>query len=314
MSKSTVAEKQPIIHKQHLVSKTVLKRFASADDKKITVHYLDRCRIKSVKPENEAYVRDYIKIDSNESEARWQVIENKAPIIHEALSNGSLKLEEWDEACIPTILELISLHIVRSHSTLSLWKRDLESSPWVKAKEAWRADGELMRAYMRESNRSYIPISERMLLIADFARGLQSNLQPGEEGFRDFIHKMQEKIETYLKDMTIEVGRAPDGKEFLIGDTPAVLRDSSSGKQGVLEGVGVTGANELFFPLDRRHVIGVLSPNKRQPSIIQLTPQQVDRINLLQLKNAERKVFYHPQSNLTEWVHSVVDHALVAMV
>jgi hypothetical protein len=294
-----------IVHKQHVVSKVVLRRFALPNERLI-VHHFNPPFAATEKPiSGQAYVDDYIAVDSAQSEARWKTIEDRAHIIYRMMDNGMIGTPEWRTAATPLALELISLHAVRSRATLQHWLNIAPVLAWEKAREAWHPNGELMEALLREKGLVRLPLAQRMVLEADFANDLYNRMTAQGEHFRDHVHNIQTKFSNFLQDKTIEVGIAPEGKEFLIGDAPATVRDTVTGKYGIFEGVGLTGGDELLFPLDRRHVVGVMGAS-RQPRSLILTPDGVDQINLLQLRASFSRVFYHPESGLTPWVNEMV--------
>jgi hypothetical protein len=283
----------------------VLRRFALPNEKLIVHHFKPPFKATKKPLGGQAYVEDYIAVDSAQSEARWQAIENKANTVYQAVDSGLVGTPEWYATCVPILLELISLHAVRSRSTLQHWLNTAPALAREKAREAWHPDGELMEAYLAEKGLAQLPVAERMLLEADFASGLYTNMTAQGEHFRDHVHNIQKKFAHFLKDKTIEVGIAPEGKEFLIGDAPATVRDTVTGKYGIFEGVGLTGGDELLFPLDRKHAVGVMGTS-REPQVLTLEPSAVDQINLLQLRASFSRVFYHPESGLTPWVSEMV--------
>ncbi len=293
-------------HRQHVVSKTILRRFTNSEGK-LAVHLLDSGKTKLAKPDKQAFIDGFIRIDSDESEARWKVIEDKAQVVYDALDQGATNTEHWRSVCVPIVLELIALHHIRSRSTYTLWVRDMRTKPLQHAKDAWRDDGPLMQAYLKAYDITTLAPDERAALEEDFAKELQESLQIGEKEFRDFIHGMHEKVTHHLAGKTIELGMAADGKEFLISDTPTVLYDSATGKQGVLEGVGVVTADCFMIPLNRKYVAAVLEPKKRPASVIPFSASHVDKMNMMQLRYAEQRVFYHPDSDLADWISNTMD-------
>ncbi len=283
---------EQITHRQHLVSAVLLRELNNTEGL-IGVLELSDGKIRTSVAEGEAFIRDFIPVDQNKSENRWAKIEKRMPEVFASLQAGTI-FSARESYRADLIKLFMSLHAVRSYNVYRLWEEGRERDSWVKGAEAWRPNGKLMAAYKREVNPDP-SLADTMLLVRDFRNGLSIGLGDGLS-FRDFVHTMATKFNKYLRRSRVEIGIAPQGKSFIIGDSPVLIRDSYSGRVGVFEGVGVTSANQICMPLGSRYVVALNSHKGSINKIVKLGSKEVDDINRLQIRTAHRRIFYRIDS------------------
>jgi hypothetical protein len=90
------------------------------------------------------------------------------------------------------------------------------------------------------------------------------------------------------------------GKEFLLGDVPAITI-APSGAFSLAQGVTVDEADKIVMPLAPRLLVAIGPPNGSR----QLTDAEVDRYNTMQVRQAREYVLYRPAADfaasITTW-------------
>ena len=93
---------------------------------------------------------------------------------------------------------------------------------------------------------------------------------------------------------SLEVARAPEGRQFLIGDSPALSIGNRDGRMYI--GVPLFEAGTLMLVIGPDHAIGLGKGNDKW---IDLDGAHVTVLNAMQVNDAVAWVMYHPSSDIT---------------
>jgi hypothetical protein len=76
----------PVVARQHVISRTVLRRFCEPGPGglRLARHDVRRGTATCTGPGGAGYVRDFVKIDSQATEALWQQVETRLPAATDA--------------------------------------------------------------------------------------------------------------------------------------------------------------------------------------------------------------------------------------
>jgi len=221
----------------HLVSRTLLKRFANKGLVRVTSLVTGENELKKL--------RDiaYLKVSEElfyKLERKWGNIESSATTAFNALDQGTLlKSTSQKEA----IKRLMTLHYVRSQAFVDIMVRD-EPHYFQKLIQNVKADVPDKANYI-ESN---LPTIRHNWLV-DLAKMI-----PG------IFRTNSEKVENYVKSFDIEIGMAPKGVEFILGDNPA-LTVAEDGRIGIRSGVPINEGIGFAMPLGPRHIAALITHN-----------------------------------------------------
>ena len=76
-----------------------------------------------------------------------------------------------------------------------------------------------------------------------------------------------DKVEDFMSRHGLEIGLAPEGSNFIIGDSPAITM-SDDGRMGVLNGVAITDSKSFAMPVTPRHLITLKTDPKPQNILV----------------------------------------------
>lgn len=109
----------PKVKRQHVVSRAVLKNFATTGPKgpRIGMHDLDNGTTRDVSSADAAIGKDFIRIDSFASEQIWSDTESLIPAAHTAAMSRAV-LNRPDQ--LQVLRRVIALHFGRSITTLAV--------------------------------------------------------------------------------------------------------------------------------------------------------------------------------------------------
>lgn len=89
---------------------------------------------------------------------------------------------------------------------------------------------------------------------------------------------------------TIQVGFAPSGIDFIIGDVPVITRREGHDGLGPHQGVAIGDAVEIAMPIAPDLIIGL----GKNPDYVNLDLEAVERYNLFQVKTFQRWLASRP--------------------
>ncbi len=112
--------------------------------------------------------------------------------------------------------------------------------------------------------------------------------------FRISVQNLYEKVCGRFDVGGVEILTPADpGKEFLLGDVPAITIASTTGEFGLSQGITVDKADMIFMPLTPRLLI-VIGPANAARSISDV---DVDAYNEMQVREARDFVLHRPGAN-----------------
>lgn len=112
--------------------------------------------------------------------------------------------------------------------------------------------------------------------------------------FRISVQNLYEKVCGRFDVGGVEILTPADpGKEFLLGDVPAITIASTTGEFGLSQGITVDKADMIFMPLTPRLLV-VIGPANAARSISDV---DVDAYNEMQVREARDFVLHRPGAN-----------------
>jgi hypothetical protein len=243
--------------KSHLISQVVLKQFAD-NQRQIIVHTKDTDDTEQKPVDRVAYM-DIDEALIKKLEEQWsQEIEAKADTAINNLKAGNIN---YFEKHIGVVKNLLALHFIRSQVF-----RLVEANKQAIDDRLTQAKDEVLavypeykdlieRTYAKEHETAYVDIAIKVM--------------------EQYIPKVYEYISD--SDIGFEIGEAPDGTEFIIGDIPVVTGDNNRHF-----GIPITEANVIAMPLTPKHLVS-LKKNPDTKKYKKLTAKQVNTANNRQL-------------------------------
>lgn len=243
--------------KSHLISQVVLKQLAD-DQRQIVVHTKGSDDTELKRVDGVAYM-DIDETLIMKLEEQWsQEIETKADTAINNLRAGNIN---YFEKHVDVIKNLLALHFIRSQ-VFRLVKANEQAidDRLTQAKDEVIAvypeyKDLIERTYAKEHETAYTDISIKVM--------------------EQYIPKVYEY--TSDTDIGFEIGEAPDGSEFIIGDIPVV-----TGNKNHHFGIAITEANVIAMPLTPKHLVA-LKKNPDTKKYKKLTAEQVKTANSRQL-------------------------------
>lgn len=254
--------------KSHLISQVVLKQFANKE-RQITVHTkgTDETELKPID------CVAYMNIDAaliKRLEEKWsQEIEDKADKAINKIKAGDIN---YSEKHVDVIKNLFALHFIRSQAY-----RLVEANKQMVDDGLAKAKGEVIafapefkevieRIYAKEQATGYIDVAIKIM--------------------EQYIPKVYDYISE--PDIGLEVGEAPDGSEFIIGDIPVITADRNSNF-----GIPITEANHIAMPITPTHIVA-LKKNPDVKKYRKMTAEQVATANSRQLGLMQEQYYSTP--------------------
>ncbi|RSM40625.1 hypothetical protein DMB66_56975 [Actinoplanes sp. ATCC 53533] len=280
---------------QHVVSRVILKRFAG----KTGVRYLNVLRPdatgRDVGPAGVGKVQNFVPVASTSAEMLWAQTETLLPYALDLCDRG---VAHTDERALTLLREAFALHYVRSLETRITHARAYEEAREKQKQIVW-ASMDWRTAFLDKYG-IYPAGEEAFHILMDGA--LAQNDADFETGliFREAIERHFEKTKVWLSAHGLEIIR-PVAGEFLIGDNPA-LTVSRDGRLGHGTGeVPLGDADQIFMPIGRHTLLSV-GPQSQTGTV----PEDTVRVlNEWQVRAASQYVYFHPDSELENFVREV---------
>lgn len=301
-SREVVRSKLDVVPNQHVVSKSILKRFATHDNSGIKLQeyglhsglnrYLTSVR-------NAATVQNFVKLDSRRMENHWGDLETHFPIALESVSSGR---DVFDRRSVEIVKDIMALHFARSHELKT--KFDLiHASNNLDILRQMPIDDNSLRQSFYERFGYFVTDTNvaREFLIEQLSRDYEQRAATGVYfRFRlpDFFNSARKRIQ----ESCLQILRpAPGAGEFLIGDNPLVTADREQARFGMLEGVPIGDANLVVMPLARHVCVSLSQVNED----LEIGKADVDRLNSFQVRTAKESVYFHPSAELGTYLHEL---------
>lgn len=290
------------VEDQHVVSKVVLKRFAEVGGKWKGLLYPFRLRYpdahhRLLGPDGCGKIKDFLAYASASAEQLWKETEDRLPDALGALDAGAL-LSNREH--VVTIKNAIALHYARSGATRIASLR-VAATVAAAARNMWLTQRrpQLEAEFLR--SKGFYAVGDQAL-----GRFLDEIMKPtlttvtSDQWFRTRVEDIFHKARELTDSSGLEV-LTSSGKEFLIGDVPALTIPRDGSRPGVLGGTAFGEARTVLMPLGPRHVVALA----RTSANAELTPDQVSMVNTYQIQGALEHVYFRPGSGLAQFVRSV---------
>jgi hypothetical protein len=275
---------------QHTVSQVLLRRFSghrgsATGLESYSVKYGLSKRLYS--PKSIGKAKDFVKIDSDETERLWQKTET---YMHDALKAVDAGTVLSSPAHVQTIKDAIALHFARGKEVLEaehlLWTSvtDPESPQW----SAINVDP--ISLFRARHNGLFPPSIQAAKEIV--ATDIQAHIKKMyDDGFitRLKIVDNFEKARDLARQAALQIVTAKKG-EFVIGDSPTLTIDWHQQRVGVLDRVSFGGADTVILPLGPHH-LAVLS---NRSELIDDNKLVADQVNTWQAEKAFEYVWFRP--------------------
>lgn len=236
--------------RSHLISQVVLRRFADSNNE-IIVHNI---KTNHTKPQS-IYNTAYREVDSDlihKLEQHWSNnAEDPAKRAINTLASSNVLLIEKH---INVIKKLLSLHYIRSG--IFLW---IDDPNW--ANDYYPKNMNIIIA-------QYPDLKEKITAMWE-----ETKLKAAIEAMTINITRTEEAMKKY----GFEIGEAPEGSEFILGDLPTLITDGE-GNYGPQNGVTFTNAHGFAMPLTPRYIVA-LKKDPLTKKYIKLTSRQVQNAN-----------------------------------
>lgn len=283
---------------QHVISKVVLRKFTerigAKQQRKLMVYDLKDATARLYGADGAGYAADFVKIDSEATEAAWKKVEDKLGLAIDAAESGTVLSD-------PTLTEIlrnaIALHFARSYQIRDIHEYAFDQTytqMFDRLAATPQSQDEFRRTYGLEPAGP-----EARLLGAQALLGGSRDLFSKGTLFRLRVQSIYETVCDLFQTSGLEIlVPLSSNKEFLIGDVPALTIDFKSGAAGVAKGVTLDNANTIILPLAPRILVALGPTNGmgRAPDRL------VDDLNLLQVREAKRFIHYRPQADF----HSIL--------
>lgn len=284
----------PTVPRQHVTSEAILRRFTDLVDpragKQLTSCDLVTGRTRRIGAGGVGYVTNFVKVDSAATELVWKRVEDSLTDAITAAENGTVLS---DPRLVGVLRDTIALHHVRHSQT-----KGMHENTWADTRARRVAELAATPLGAEAFRRTYGihpagPEGRTMGAEAALSRLTES----ADEGalFRLRVEDLFDRICDRFAHNGLEIIiPASQDKEFLIGDIPALTVDFATGAAGLAQGVGLANATAIVLPLSPR-VLAALGPADAigtAPDVL------VDKLNALQVRTAERYVFFRPQADL----------------
>ncbi len=281
----------PKVEHQHFISQCLSGRFTEVINPKAGLQLISyTLKWRKAYPKGTGgvgYVDDFIKLDSEKTEAIWKNVEDHLPEAIDAAEDGTL----FKSAALEKVIrDAIALHFVRNpqieqiHQTSfgPAHQQGIErlAQTWASEEAFARDHGGLWPAGPEGRRMGAEAMLKR--LSDRFNEGAMFRLRS-----QDLFEKMSDAFAaTGLEILT----PASTHSEFLLGDAPGLTVDLHLGLAGYGEFVGLAKATHVILPLDPK-VLAVLGAGN---GFRQISDDEVDLFNRLEARASKNHVFYRP--------------------
>jgi hypothetical protein len=278
---------------QHVVSKVVLKGFASSLKSRQGVYLarFDKRQRRELDPKGLnacGKINGFVQYASGSAEALWHSVETKLSEAIKAAEAGTL---HENEKHVEAIKDGIALHLVRTPR----YRRVHEGS-FLEAMRSLRID-------LLENRREMVATEFRRLygleaagqealdlVISEHFKRWQE-LEESGALLRVALERGFHRTRIAISEANVEVLRVPRGKEMIISDAPAYTFAYTP--TGVLDvNVTIGDSHGIALPITSRCSV-VMGPESRDEVV---SPEIVDRFNHMQVRVAERQIYCRPDS------------------
>lgn len=256
--------------KQHLISKVLLRRFASADfDYRLRAYDLKYGRVKLHHPTEVAYRNDFIAHDAATAEARWQEVETDLGAALDAVEAGAALDDDHvqETLCVAIVMHFMRRNLVKDAAEKSVKRMRL---------------------------RLAVPDGDDRQEVAETLLSWLDEAHP--QIFAEQIEDLYRRARELVAGRRVEVVVSPD-VPLLIGDAAVLSSDANAG----VGFIPFAQAATHLLPVGRHHLIALA----KEAQLVELSAGVARQLNEFQILNARRHVFFSPEDDLEEFVSGV---------
>ena len=292
LSNTDFDESLPRIGRQHVISRTLLRRFCEPGAGGAGTQLMRYDVLSGIAsptgPRGAGYVKNFVKIDSKATEEVWQRVENNMPKAIDAAINQTILSAP---ALISILRDAIALHYVRNPQTLEVHEESFANA-FRDAVDALAGTPAAAKAFYRRHGLESAGARGRRLGAEELLASMKDTFTQGTL-FRLRVQDLFETVTDRFQSSGVEILVPSDANsEFLIGDTPALTVDFASGNVGVRAGISLGAANTIMLPLAPRLLIALSRTN----AVAQVPSGFIDMINQMQAQAARQYVYYRPNA------------------
>jgi hypothetical protein len=297
--RQALSSASPRVPEQHVVSQVILRRFlgpTSQGDRLLACNLrYGKARLRA--PGAVGKLRDFVRIDSLETERVWGRTEQDLPA---AIDAARTRRVLQDPRHVAVLHDAIALHFARNLDTLDSvnqsWPQTLDA-----ARAAYLADQPAMEELFYRKHGFVAGGPAVAEEIADDLLRTAKELYENGAYFRLRVVDVFEEARRMAAPARLEILRpSRSGSRLLLGDVPAISYDAGRNALGIPGGVPFGDATTVFLPLTPTR-LAALSRADRFEAV---HAQAVRQVNAFQVAKAHDYVYMHPRSGLQAFVAS----------
>jgi hypothetical protein len=297
--------------RQHYVPKFYLKRFALGKKLKC---YRRPDQTQIFQTVNNAAIQSGMYTvglksgqDSDVVEVFLSQIEGEASGIIERMTKGAFPLSPEDR-------EILALYIALQMLRTPIQKRqqDMMADNFMKQlfRGPWSEDG--IREVLAHSSDS-VPSPEdvddmKQFLDSGEFEGWEASVSTNEFA-TTILNLAADEVSPRLQAKSWVLGIA-HGKKFVTSDNPFVMWTDPA-RRAPLRGIGVETAEEIYFPLDRKHTLLFVDQSFGPDRVTEFQPKNVEFVNGLVCGNSYKWIFQHPDDEDISYIVPAEDNSIM---
>lgn len=281
------------VRRQHLVSKVLLKRFASRDRDNLNLraYDLDHGTSKLRPYASVGYVEDFVRFRSARAEKLWSQTENQLPAALKAVDDKTIFSHP---SLVTALKETLVMHYFRAEQT-----RVAHHHAWTSGSQQTRAallaQPEMLRSYARVRFGKAWDDAHDLGAIVDEILRHPTELHASEVLFQASLERLFDRGQQWAAPMQLEIGESTS-RDFLLGDAPTVAYNAFQ----LLPRTALMDSATVALPISPRIVISLGIKQAWGP----VDAAVINEINEAQIRQATRYVYAHPESNLEGFIRS----------
>jgi hypothetical protein len=289
----------PKAGEQHVVSRALLRSFLgpTSQGDRLLSYNLRFGRAKLRAPGAVGKLENFVKIDSQETERLWGLIEQDLPA---AINAARTRRVLQNPKHVAVVKDAIALHFARSLDTLAsvdqTWQQTLAT-----ARAAYLADRAMLADLFYLKHGFVASGSAAAEEIVDDLLSMPRSLYRSGAYFRLRVVDVFEAARTMAASARLEIIRPRRSQpEFLLGDVPAISVDAVGHTLGIPGGVPFGGATTVVLPLSPTRLAALSRTDKFEA----VPAQRVRQANAIQVAKAHNYLYMRPGSGLQAFAAS----------
>lgn len=300
----TTSETKTRVTNQHVVSRVVLKGFSQPNSEgkshQLTPFDLELGReMRACGLRECGKVRNFLTYASASAEELWGTVETKLDAAIKATRKREI-VNDPDN--LNTIKDAIALHYVRSERY-----KEISHSSATKARDdlsaALQAKPDLLHSEFRRRHKGlHAAGPEGLSLALKSSFDKWQNMNTDGMLLRNGMEHAFHRVRATLRPLSLEFWHTPTGGELLISDAPAFTYRHASDTTPMTFNMAIGDSHGIGLPLTRDCFISIAPKTSEN----EMSTDQVDFFNEIQVRLARKYVYYRPGSNLGDFVHSTM--------